>query len=121
MPASSVRSRPLIFTASLPPSNTAGVIAGSDKSWLEPYGFRYAGKSPFTPAYLLPKDSDFQPVPLPDGDVLDPWSKPPTGLSGSLLAPDGSQVKVTLRPLGSTLLRVTGFPTDELFGDGFNL
>ena len=40
-------------------------------------------------------------------------------LAGSLLAPDGSRVNVTLRPLGSTLLRVTGFPVDEVFGDGF--
>jgi hypothetical protein len=36
--------------------HNAGVVAGSDKSWLEPYGFRYAGKSPFTPAYLVPKE-----------------------------------------------------------------
>jgi hypothetical protein len=72
-----------------------------------------------TPAYMLPKDLDFKPVPLPDGDVFDPWSKPPTGLAGSLVAPDGSRVNVTLRPLGSTLLRVTGFPVDEIFEDGF--
>jgi hypothetical protein len=72
-----------------------------------------------TPAYLLPKDLDFKPVPLPDGDALDPWSKPPTGLAGSLLKPDGSRVNVTLRPLGSTLLRITGFPVDEIFADGF--
>ncbi|HEY2394516.1 MAG TPA: beta-L-arabinofuranosidase domain-containing protein [Rudaea sp.] len=71
------------------------------------------------PKYLLPRDLDFQPVPLPDADMFDPWSKPPTGLSGSLLAPDGSRVNVTLRPLGTTLLRVTGFTDDEIFGDGF--
>jgi len=71
------------------------------------------------PVYLLPKDLDFEPVPLADGDVLDPWSKPPTGLAGSLLAPDGSRVNVTLRPMGSTLLRVTGFPDDEVFADAF--
>lgn len=70
-----------------------------------------------TPAYMLPKNLDFTPVRLPDGDVLDPWSKPPIGLTGSLLAPDGSPVNVTLRPLGSTLLRVTGFSVDEIFGD----
>jgi hypothetical protein len=72
-----------------------------------------------TPKYLLPKDLDFTPVPLPDADGSDPWSNPPTGLNGSLLAADGSRVKVTLRPLGSTLLRVTGFTDDEVFGDGF--
>ena len=70
-----------------------------------------------TPAYTLPKDSAFAPVQLSDGDVLDPWSKPPTALTGWLLAPDGSRVKATLSPLGSTLLRVTGFPVDEIFGD----
>jgi hypothetical protein len=73
-----------------------------------------------TPAYVLPTDLDFEPVQLPDGDVLDPWSKPPIGLAGSLLAPDGSRVNVLLLPLGSTLLRVTGFPVDEIFADGFS-
>jgi hypothetical protein len=71
------------------------------------------------PAYRLANDSYFEPVQLPEGDVLDPWSKPPAGLGGSLLAPDGAYVSVTLRPLGSTLLRITGFPVDEIFGDGF--
>jgi hypothetical protein len=71
------------------------------------------------PSYRLARDSDFEPVQLPDGDALDPWSKPPTGLGGSLLAPDGTRVNVTLRPLGSTLLRISGFPLDEVFGDGF--
>lgn len=71
------------------------------------------------PVYRLPKESDFEPVPLADGDMLDPWSKPPTGLAGSLLAPDGTHVDVTLLPLGSTLLRIAGFQADEIFGDGF--
>ena len=70
-----------------------------------------------TPAYMLPKDSAFAPVHLADGDVLDPWSKPPTALTGWLLAPDASRVQVRLRPLGATLLRVTGFPVDEIFAD----
>ncbi len=70
-----------------------------------------------TPVYWLPKDSAFAPVQNADGDVLDPWSKPPTALTGWLLTPDGSRVNVTLRPLGATLLRVTGFPVDEIFGD----
>jgi hypothetical protein len=70
-----------------------------------------------TPAYRLPKDSGFAPLSLADGDVLDPWSKPPTALSGWLLAPDGSRVQATLTPLGSTLLRVAGFPVDEIFAD----
>jgi hypothetical protein len=71
------------------------------------------------PVYRLAKDSDFEPAQFPDGDALDPWSKPPTGLAGSLLAPDGTRVNVTLRPLGSTLLRITGFRLDAIFGDGF--
>jgi hypothetical protein len=71
------------------------------------------------PVYWLANDSNFEPVPIPDGDALDPWSKPPTGLAGSLLAPDGTRVNVTLRPLGSTLLRISGFPLDAIFGDGF--
>ena len=72
-----------------------------------------------TPKYLLPADLDFKPVSLPDGDLFDPWSRPPTGLSGSLLAPGGSRVNVTLQPLGTTLLRVTGFADDQVFVDGF--
>jgi hypothetical protein len=113
---------PLLYALPVEAVATPGRITQAEgtTSTLEFHDTEYAASGQPT-AYLLPKDSDFQPVPLPDGDVLDPWSKPPTGLSGSLLAPDGSQVKVTLRPLGSTLLRVTGFPTDELFGDGFNL
>ena len=71
------------------------------------------------PAYWLPKDLDFVPVPLLDGNVLEPWSRPPTGLVGSLLAPGGSHVTVTLLPLGSTVLRITGFPVDAIFADGF--
>jgi hypothetical protein len=36
--------------------HNAGVLAGGETSWLEPYGFKYAGKSPFNPAYLVPKE-----------------------------------------------------------------
>ena len=71
------------------------------------------------PSLLLAKDSVFTPLPLSGGDVLDPWSKPPTGLTGTLLAPDGSRPSVTLRPLGATVLRIAGFRTDEVFGDSF--
>lgn len=44
----------------------SGLIAGADASWLTQYGFRYAGESPFSPAYLAPKEkiadelSDYQ-------------------------------------------------------------
>ena len=33
----------------------SGLIAGSEKSWLERYGLSYAGMSPFKPAYLTPQ------------------------------------------------------------------
>jgi hypothetical protein len=33
----------------------SGLLAGTEKSWLEPYGLRYAGNSPFTPAYMVPR------------------------------------------------------------------
>lgn len=33
----------------------SGLIAGSEKSWLERYGLSYAGMSPFKPAYLVPQ------------------------------------------------------------------
>jgi hypothetical protein len=69
------------------------------------------------PALVLSKKATFSPVALPGGDVLDPWNKPPTGLTGYVLEPDGSHLDVTLQPLGSTLLRVTGFPIDEIFAD----
>jgi hypothetical protein len=32
----------------------AGLLAGTESSWLEPLGLRPAGRSPFAPAYLLP-------------------------------------------------------------------
>jgi hypothetical protein len=35
--------------------NRSGLIAGSEKSWLERYGLSYAGISPFKPAYLVPQ------------------------------------------------------------------
>ena len=36
-------------------SHLAGLLAGTDKTWLERYGFTYAGLSPFKPAYLVPQ------------------------------------------------------------------
>jgi hypothetical protein len=36
-------------------AHTSGVMAGTEKSWLEPYGLHYAGMSPFAPAYMVPK------------------------------------------------------------------
>ncbi len=70
-----------------------------------------------TPSLMLSKKAVFAPVALPGGDVLDPWNKPPAGLAGYLLMPDGTHLDVTLQPLGSTLLRLTGFPVDETFAD----
>lgn len=36
-------------------AHKAGLLAGTEKSWLERYGLHYAGLSPFTPAYMVPK------------------------------------------------------------------
>jgi hypothetical protein len=38
-------------------AHTSGVLAGTEKSWMERYGLHYAGMSPFTPAYMVPKVS----------------------------------------------------------------
>lgn len=38
-------------------SHKSGLIAGSEKTWLEQYGFAYAGMSPFKPAYLVPQNN----------------------------------------------------------------
>jgi uncharacterized protein len=71
------------------------------------------------PSLALSKNASFSPVALPGGDVLDPWNKPTTGLAGYLLTSDGTHLHVTMQPLGSTLLRLTGFPIDEIFADPF--
>jgi Hypothetical glycosyl hydrolase 6/Beta-galactosidase trimerisation domain len=36
-------------------AHKAGLLAGTDSTWLEPYGLHYAGLSPFKPAYLVPQ------------------------------------------------------------------
>ena len=36
-------------------AHTSALLAGTEKSWLERYGLHYAGMSPFTPAYMVPK------------------------------------------------------------------
>src|SRR5262245_20365903 len=36
-------------------AHASGVLAGTQKSWLEGYGMEYAGMSPFKPAYMVPK------------------------------------------------------------------
>jgi hypothetical protein len=36
-------------------THKAGLLAGTENSWLEPYGLHYAGLSPFKPAYLVPQ------------------------------------------------------------------
>ncbi len=36
-------------------SHQAGLLAGTQQTWLERYGFAYAGLSPFKPAYLVPQ------------------------------------------------------------------
>jgi hypothetical protein len=36
-------------------THKAGLLAGTDRSWLEPYGLRFAQMSPFKPAYFVPQ------------------------------------------------------------------
>jgi len=36
-------------------SNTAGLISNAQVGWLDPFGFTFAGPSPFKPAYMVPK------------------------------------------------------------------
>jgi hypothetical protein len=35
-------------------THRAGLVAGTGKSWLEPYGLYFEGMSPFTPVYMVP-------------------------------------------------------------------
>jgi hypothetical protein len=41
-------------------AHQGGLIEGSERSWLEPYGLKWAGMSKFQPAYMVPKE-DFTP------------------------------------------------------------
>src|SRR5262245_29125960 len=36
-------------------THKSGVVAGTEKSWLERYGLHYEGLSPYAPAYLVPR------------------------------------------------------------------
>src|SRR5262245_44620564 len=36
-------------------SHKSGLLTGTDKTWLEPYGLHFAGLSPFKPAYFVPQ------------------------------------------------------------------
>ena len=111
---------PLLYALPIEANVTQGRLtrATGSTSQLEFHDTEYVAKE-VPPTYLLPAQFNFLSVQLPGGDLLDPWSKPPAGLSGSLLAPDGSHVEVTLYPMGSTLLRVTGFRSDRIYSDAF--
>lgn len=37
----------------------SGLLAGAQESWLERYGLRYAGRSPFKPAYMVMQHADW--------------------------------------------------------------
>ena len=112
---------PLLYALPLQAVATPGRLtqAAGTTSTLEFRDTEYVAAAP-PPVLLFPRDLDFEAVPLAGADPVDPWSNPPTGLSGSLLAPDGSRVLVLLRPLGSTLLRIAGFRADVVFDDGFD-
>jgi hypothetical protein len=45
-------------------SHRSGLLAGSERTWLEPYGFTYAGMSPFKPAYMVPQSPWTGDIPL---------------------------------------------------------
>ncbi|MBI4873233.1 MAG: beta-galactosidase trimerization domain-containing protein [Acidobacteria bacterium] len=38
-------------------SHLGGLLSGGERSWLERYGLTWAGKSPFQPAYMVPKEN----------------------------------------------------------------
>src|SRR6516225_5335050 len=62
-------------------AHTSGVLAGTDKSWLEQYGLDYAGMSPFKPAYMVPRakfTGDIPPYPYALYEGASQWRvKPP--------------------------------------------
>lgn len=60
--------------------------------------------------YGLAPDATFILTALEGGDMKTPWAKPPIGLRGALRDAGGKPVEVTLKPLGSALLRRTSFP-----------
>ncbi|AKJ64210.1 beta-L-arabinofuranosidase domain-containing protein [Kiritimatiella glycovorans] len=67
--------------------------------------------------YRIDKEAEFKRVELPDGDAERPWAHPPIGLKGTLLDAEGVRREVTLKPLGSTILRRTTFPISAELAD----
>ncbi|MCW5983340.1 MAG: beta-galactosidase trimerization domain-containing protein [Bryobacteraceae bacterium] len=41
----------------------SGLLAGGDRTWLEPYGLQYAGPSPYKPAFMVPKEEFTEDIP----------------------------------------------------------
>src|SRR5262249_41917354 len=73
-------------------AHTAAVLAGTTKSWLERYGLQYAGLSPFTPAYMVPKarfTGDIPPYAYALYEGAPQWraQTPAPGLAGAGPAP----------------------------------
>jgi hypothetical protein len=72
-------------------AHTSGMLAGTEKSWLEPYGLHYAGMSPFTPAYMVPKANftgDIPPYPYALYEGASQWrAEPPAGVLAVLGEP----------------------------------
>jgi hypothetical protein len=116
--AAAIAYGPLLFALPIAASATAGRITQAQGGASLPLfqDAEYAAAAD-PPNFLLSTKATFAPVGLADGDLLDPWSKPPTALDGWLLRADGTHADVVLRPLGSTVLRVTGFVVDEIFAD----
>ena len=61
--------------------------------------------------YKYDMDEPFEQIELEDGNRETPFANPPIGLKGKMIAADGqSKTEVILTPLGSSVLRRTGFP-----------
>jgi hypothetical protein len=64
----------------------SGLIAGTDETWLDRYGFAYAGLSPFKPAYFVPQVNMTGDIPtyeyaLYEGASQWKWQAPATPLA----------------------------------------
>ena len=61
--------------------------------------------------YKYDLDEPFEQIVLEGGNHETPFANPPIGLKGKMIAADGqSKTEVILTPLGTSVLRRTGFP-----------
>jgi hypothetical protein len=101
---------PLVYGLPFPETRTETIkfeLGGKDS------GFREYNLTPQHDTgwnYRVDKSAVFKPVPLAGGDLRQPWAHSPVALQGTMLAPDGKSVDVTLVPEGATRLRRVTFP-----------